>query len=242
MLLLNILKKSFRVYQETFLVSLLGSIFLCSIVMGAFLLVFPILFGIPLEQFSQTILQDPEGFQKVALTSDFQVKNGLFRMLMLVFLAPLSAGFYKIFDKSRNGEEIGISVIFSFYNSIYTSRILFFTILLTSVKSVITFLLLKMGLGFADFSISVVLSLLFMLTIPIIVFENESVVNSAGRSARLVIPYMFTIFIALFIAIIFVFLGLVFAIFGVIFTLPFFFAVIYNIYLSTKEICSVHKH
>ncbi len=230
MLLLNILKNAFETYRNSFLISLLGSIMLISVIFLLYILIFPMLLKMPLNEFSQLAISQPEEMQKILLTPDFQVKMTLFLLLINCIIAPMEAGFYKVFDALKNKEEVSHKILFSFYNSTYTGRILGFVLLFSALKWGIAFLLARLGLSGLDFSFSLVLSLLFTLTIPFIIFENQSIGTAMKQSSRHIAPYMFTALIVLFIGIVLAFLGALFFGFGMVLTLPFFFAVNYSLY------------
>lgn len=230
MILLNILKNAFETYRNSFLISLLGSIALVSIVFLLYVLIFPMLLKMPLNEFSQLAINKPEEMQKILLTPDFQIKMALFFLLINCIIAPMEAGFYKIFDALKNKEEVSHKILFSFYNSTFTGRILGFVLLFSALKWMIAFLLTRIGLSGFDFSFSMILSLLFTLTIPFIIFENQSIGTAMKQSSRHIAPHMFTALIVLFIGIVLSFLGVLLFGFGVVLTLPFFFAINYSLY------------
>lgn len=231
MALFGILKNALITYRNTFIISLLGSAFLFTVILGLYLVVFPILVNSPIEEFSQMVINDPEKWQKTLQSTDFQIKFNLFILLINCILAPMSAGFYKVFSEEKPSPR----TLFSFYNSIYTGRILGYVILLTAVKFLISLILEAVGIPSASISISVVLSLLFTLTIPYIVLENQSLTQAMASSSRSITPRMFTALVVLFLAVLIAFLGVFLFLIGVIFTLPYFYSVNYWLYYSGKN-------
>lgn len=232
MLVFTILKNAFQTYRNSFLISFLGSVCLFSVLFLLYLLIFPMLVKMPLNDFSQLALKQPEAVQQLITSADFQVKMMLFILLINCIVVPMEAGFYKLFEALGNKQRVGHKLLFSFYNSVYTKRILSFVLFFSAVKWAIAFLLTRLGLGGFDFSVSVILSLLFTLTIPIIVFENQSVTQAMKVSSRRMAPYMFTALIVLFIGLIATLSGILLFGFGLVLTLPFFFAVNYNLYIN----------
>lgn len=232
MALFSILKNGFITYRNAFIISLLGSAFLFTVILGLYLVIFPILVNSPIEEFSQMVLNDPEKWQKILQSTDFQVKFNLFILLINCILVPMSAGFYKVFSE----EKPSYRTLFSFYNSIYTGRILGYVILLTAIKFFISLLTEAISVPSASISISVVISLLFTLTIPYIVLENQSLTQAMISSSRSITPRIFTALVVLFLAVMIAFLGVFFFLIGVVFTLPYFYSVNYWLYYSGKNI------
>lgn len=236
MILLNILKSAFDVYRNSFYVSVLGSFFVLALTFGVYLFLFPILVNLPIEEFSTLAVHKPEELQKILETADFQVKFNLFVLLINCILAPMSAGFYKAFENARNGQQTPMSVLFSFYNSAYTMRIMGYVIGLTIFKLLLSLTLKNIGLAPVAFYVSLLLSLLFTLSIPFIIFENQSVGQAMKSSSKAVAPQMFTAMMALLVGGLMALLGLLFFVVGVAVTLPFFYAVNYGIYINAKSI------
>lgn len=230
MALFSILKNAFITYRNTLITSMLGSSFLVAVIFGLYLVIFPILVNSPIEEFSKMVLNDPEKWQKTLQSTDFQVKFNLFILLINCILAPMSAGFYKIFSDEKPSNR----ALFSFYNSVYTARILGYVVLLTAIKFFISLLTEAMGVPSVSISISVVISLLFTLTIPYIVLENQLLTQAMASSSRSITQRMFTALVVLFLAAMIAFLGVFFFVIGVIFTLPFFYSVNYWLYFSGK--------
>lgn len=241
MLLLEILKNAFKTYYNSLSISILGSVVVVSIIFGIYMLIFPVLFGVSQEYLMKSVADNPEFAQRLILTPQFQIKFNLFLLLVKCILAPMSAGFYRVFDIQKRGEEVGYKVLFSYYNSTFTARILGFVIGLTAVKLVAEFLLLQLGLGTLSVSVSVVLSLLLTLTIPFIIFENQSLVNSMRHSATSIMPQMFTALVVLFVGVVLAFSGILLLGFGIVLTLPFVYAVNYALYWATNQKYNVNK-
>ena len=93
----------------------------------------------PIDDFSKIAVNQPEELQKIIQSIDFQIKFNLFILLIECILAPMSAGFYKIFDLQANQQKGTMAVLFSYYNSPYTTRILGYVILLNAIKLAIYF-------------------------------------------------------------------------------------------------------
>lgn len=235
MLLLDILKNAFKTYRNSFIINVLGSTSVISIILGIYMLIFPILFRVSQEHLMKSVIENPQVIQEIILTPQFQIKFNLFILLIQCIIAPMSAGFYKVFDMKDRGEEASYKVLFSYYNSTFTTRILGFVVVLMAVKLFIEFLLMKLGLASVKFSVSVILSLLFTLTIPIIIFENQSLKVSMKQSSARVAPQMFTTLMVLFVGVILGFSGVLFFGFGIALTLPIFYAINYSLYQHINQ-------
>lgn len=233
--ILRILKNAFETYANSLLITMLGSSVLFVVIFVIYVSIFPTLFGLPIEEVSPMAISNKEELLKLMSTPQFLVKINLFMLLINCIIAPMSAGFYKIFDMVRNKEQVKNKMLFSYYNSEYTTRILGFVVVIELLKQFAVLALSWVGLGSLGFSVSIIISLLSILTIPIIIFDNQSLTNAMKQSARAVAPYMFTALVVLFVGIVFSFLGLLLFVFGVVFTLPFFYAVNYNLYLALNE-------
>lgn len=233
--ILRILKNAFETYTNSLLITMLGSTVLFIVIFAIYVLILPILFGLPINDISNMAINNKEGLLQLVSMPRFQIKLNLFILLINCIIAPMAAGFYKIFDKVRNKEQVKNKFLFSYYNSSYTARILGFVVVIEVLKQFVVFVLSWIGMGNFGFSTSIIISLLFILTIPFIIFDNQPLMEAMKQSSRKVSPFMFTALVVLFVGIAFSFLGLLLFVFGVVFTLPFFYAVNYNLYLIVNE-------
>ncbi|WP_392420099.1 beta-carotene 15,15'-monooxygenase [Capnocytophaga canis] len=230
-----IFKTAWEVFRTSILVNALGMLVLFLVITGLYIVIFPMLLGIPLEEISRFTIQTPEQLQSILISPDFQIKFTVFMLLINCIIAPMTAGFYSIFGSVQKNELPTMKQLFSFYNSPYTARILGSVLVITAVKTIISILLNFLGLDAANVSISILISLLVTLTIPIIIFENLSLVDAMRQSSARIAPFMFTVLLALAFGIIMGFSGILVFVVGICFTLPFFYAINYALYAITKR-------
>ncbi len=169
MLLLNILKNAFETYRNSFLINLLGSITLVSVVFLLYILIFPMLLKMPLNEFSQLAISQPEEMQKILLTPDFQVKMTLFLLLINCIIAPMEAGFYKVFDAlKKQGRNQPQNPFFFLQFYLYRTHFGICPIVFS----------LKMGNSFPFIALGIKrIGFLFFISVVIIVHVNDSFYN-----------------------------------------------------------------
>lgn len=205
---------------------------------GLMLLVFTILFGILIIGILISIF----GIENVTnalengnLHPDLLTGNSLLIysvsiVLFTCLLSPFQAGFLKMADCGEKGEEFHVSTIFEYYKTPYFKEIFVSTFLITLISSGLSILLDFSGIKLIDSLITIAISFLTFMTIPLIVFGNLKAVDAIKSSITIVMKQPLVLLGLLVVAIIAAILGFFVFYIGLFFTIPFVYSMNYCIY------------
>ena len=232
MKLSNVLSLSFQLFKTTFLTHLLGCLLLFGALLGLYWFLAPVIFGMPLEEVAQ-LSKQPEKITALVNNGGFAIKLSLFLLLVDGIVTPFTTGMYKNYRSVQRNEAATIGQLFSFYRSTYTGRILSYVLLLTALKSTAFVGIGALGLPAFALATVTVMSIVFVLTLPIIIFEDQPLLRAMGNSYKRTVPVIFTVMLALILGGIVSLLGaFVFGI-GIVVTFPMLYAVIYSLYTNS---------
>ena len=232
MKLSNVLSLSFQLFKTTFLTHLLGCLLLFGALLGLYWFLAPVIFGIPLEEVAQ-LSKQPEKITALVNNGGFAIKLSLFLLLVDGIVTPFTTGMYKNYRSVQRNEAATIGQLFSFYRSTYTGRILSYVLLLTALKSTAFVGIGALGLPAFALATVTVMSIVFVLTLPIIIFEDQPLLRAMGNSYKRTVPVIFTVMLALILGGLVSLLGaFVFGI-GIVVTFPMLYTVIYSLYTNS---------
>ena len=232
MKLSNVLSLSFQLFKTTFLTHLLGCLLLFGALLGLYWFLAPVIFGMPLEEVAQ-LSKQPEKITALVNNGGFAIKLSLFLLLVDGIVTPFTTGMYKNYRSVQLNEAATIGQLFSCYRSTYTGRILSYVLLLTALKSTAFVGIGALGLPAFALATVTVMSLVFVLTLPIIIFEDQPLLRAMGNSYKRTVPVIFTVMLALILGGIVSLLGaFVFGI-GIVVTFPMLYTVIYSLYTNS---------
>jgi uncharacterized membrane protein len=140
------------------------------------------------------------------------------------------AGFLKMADCAEKGEEFHVSTMFTYYKFPYFSNIFSAVFIITLVNMVLSTLLEFAGLNIIGTLISLTISFVTFLTIPLIVFGKLNAVEAIKSSIIVVLKQPLLLLGLLIVAIIGSILGIFAICIGMFFTYPFIFSMEYSIY------------
>lgn len=216
---------------------------------GLMLLVFSILLSIiiltglisclgieHLEDFSNKLKQFST-LKVIPLKIVLSFNTGL--ILFSSLINPFMAGFLKMADYGEKGEEFHVSTMFSYYKPPYFFNIFVSVFLITALSSGLSILLEFFGFSFFGSMISLTVSFITFLTIPLIVFENLSAINAIKSSVIIVFKQPLVLLGLLIVAIMASLVGFIGCFIGVFFTIPFIYSMNYAIY---SEIIGVNSN
>lgn len=173
---------------------------------------------------------NPENFKIENSTLEFMAIYIFSLILFSCLLAPFTAGFLKMADCAEKDKEFNVSTIFEYYKSPYFIRIfsatLFITLFGTGFSTVLDFY----QISFMGSFISIVVSFLTVLTIPLIVFGNLKTLDALKSSVIIVMKQPLILLGLLAVAGIASFVGLIGFCIGIFFTIPFLYSMYYAIY------------
>lgn len=167
-----------------------------------------------------------------AISTNFFIGYFSITLLISCLLSPFQAGFLNMADRGQKGEEFRVATIFSYYTSPYFGSILVATVLITLPGMALTILLDNTGIKFIGSILSIGISFLTFLTIPLIVFGKLKAVESIQSSFIIMSRNPLVLFGLLVVAGIFSIAGIIGCGIGVFFTIPFMYAMTYAIYAT----------
>ena len=85
------------------------------------------------------------------------------------------------------------------------------------------------------------IALLFIFSIPLIIFENQTALNAMSNSSRIFVKHPFTIIISLVFAFIIAMLGIFALCIGIIFTIGYFYTMNYTVYNEIIPIDEINQ-
>lgn len=232
--LLNTLQIGLRLYLATILQHLMASAVIFVVISVLYWWLAPVIFEMPIEEIA-LLSQDSKKIEALLSNPAFGVKSWLFMLLLDGIITPFGAGLYHNYNAVTKGETATFGNVFTYYHSAYTGSIISYLFYLMAFKTIIAVVL--GGLGFPALSMAtlVVISLVFSFTIPIIIFEDKSVLKAMGESYKCIVPSIFTVMLALSLAFIVSLSGLfVFGI-GIVVTLPILSATIFALYYQARN-------
>jgi len=157
-------------------------------------------------------------------------------MLFVSFIAGLSnvfyAGLYKMIDDAETNKSFGIDGLFYYFRSSYMSQLFLAGIILGVLTTLLVFIFEYINLPILGSLFQYVLSFFTVLTVPLVVFSNQSATDALGKSFQLVLKNPLIIFGLLIVAVILAFVGFIAFCIGALFTMFFVYIVIYHIYIS----------
>ena len=146
------------------------------------------------------------------------------------FTALITAGFYKINHLAKQGKEFGLNNLFDYFKNPYLLN-LFICGMLTALYSDILGLgLVYLKLQFVATLIQAFISFLFILSIPLIIFENQNALQAMSNSSKLAMKHPFTIILCLVFAVIIAILGIFALCIGMFFTIGYIYTMNYTLY------------
>lgn len=197
------------------------------------LLFFGIIFGIVFSYFDIETVRDnltllsenPDALSKEFIVSYFAVT-----IIMSCLLSPFQAGFLKMADCGQKNEEFHVSTIFEYYKLPYFLSIVWATLLITLPGLAITILLEHNGLKYIGTIITLTISFLTFLTIPLIVFGKLNTIESIKSSFVIMSKNALILLGLIIVAGIFSIVGIFGCGVGIFFTIPFLYSMTYAIY------------
>lgn len=220
----RIIDDSFTTFKKTVWVSGFGIILLC-------LFILPITLFIIFKAMDISSLEE---FVKISPTlgEDFNylLLNAAIAIPLAAITAPIIAGFYKINHLAKQGKEFGLSNLFDYYKGPYFKHLALTAVLTAIYSNILGLGLIYLNLQFVATLIQLFIAFLFILSVPLIIFENQSALNAMSNSSKLAIKHPFTIIVCLLLAFVFAILGVFALCIGIFFTVSYFYTMNYTLY------------
>jgi hypothetical protein len=205
-----------------------GLLFLVSTVffmIAAFLI---IAFTYGIKNFQELI--KPENFNPKNVSDNFLLAYISCITLFSCLISPFFAGFIKMAHCAHIDEEFHVSTVFEFYKWSYFKELFFATFMISIISFGFSSMLDTTGIPMLGILASLSVSLLSILTIPLIIFSDFKAVEAITTSATLVLKQPLLLLGLMVIAYLAVITGFFFFMIGLFFTLPFMYSMYYAIY------------
>nr|WP_315140884.1 hypothetical protein [uncultured Flavobacterium sp.] len=178
-----------------------------------------------------------QNFQKLLLTKPYIWYYTGFSILTTCLLSPFMAGFYKMADAAEKDTSFGVSGLFSIYTSPLIVPVVSTTFLIDLATKGLSLVFDEIGLSFVGIILTIIISFVTLLTVPLIVLGNCSTIESIKTSTAIVMKQPIVILMLIIVAILGALLGLFAFCIGIFFTYPFLISVVYTMYnqVTSKE-------
>lgn len=220
----KIIDESFATFKKTIWISGVGILLLL-------LVILPITFY---SIFTYMGISSMEEFIKKSQTleTDFNylLMNAGVGIVLAAFVAPITAGFYKINHLAKQNKEFAINNLFDYYKNPYFFPLAVSAILTTLYSNIIGLLLVYINLPLVGSLMQILIAFLFIFSIPLIIFENQTALNAMSNSSRIFVKHPFTIILSLSFAFIIAMLGIFALCIGIFFTVSYFYTMNYTVY------------
>lgn len=180
------------------------------------------------EFFESLQNQQPEG-------TTFIIYMVVVAILTAVF-SPFTAGFLKMADCADKDETFNFSTIFTYYKSPYFSRIFIATLLISFLSALISIGFNLIEVTVIDTLLTLIISLLTSLTIPLIIFGKLNATDAIKSSIIIVSKQPLILALLFIVAGIASLVGFIGCCIGVVFTIPITYSIKYAIYSAILEI------
>jgi hypothetical protein len=220
----TVIEKAFENYKK---IALTGGLAFFLIVLAAFALfgsIAAIAFGAA-DMMSTLTEFNPMDFSVAGILIYF--------LVMIVFAgltAPIGAGFFKMAHLAQTNKPFSVGTIFDYYKTSYFKELF----IAASILAIINFAFVT-GFEFLDYPIvgnmlSYVVAFFTMLTVPLIIFDNQTGVDAISISIKLVLKQPLILFGLAIVSFIIVCLGIIALCVGILFTFPFWYSFLYTTY------------
>jgi hypothetical protein len=191
-----------------------------------------------MEEFSKKITQFSELKEK-PLDIVLQLNAGM--LLLSGLLNPFLAGFFKMADCAEKDEEFHVSTMFSYYKSPYFLNIIITTFIITLVNVGLSTLLELAGFNIIGSIISLTLSFITFLVVPLIVFGKLNAIDAIKSSVIIVSKQPLVLLGLIIVSLIAAIIGIFGFCIGILFTMPFVYSMNYTIYKNIIGIDSASE-
>lgn len=182
-----------------------------------------------MDEFSKKLTQFSELKEK-PLDIVLQINAGM--ILLSGLLNPFMAGFFKMADCAEKDKEFHISTMFTYYKSPYFSNIFIAIFVITLVNTSLSTLFEFAGLSIIGSVISLILSFITFLVVPLIIFGKLNSVDAIKSSIIIVSKQPLVLLGLIIVSIIASIIGIFGFCIGILFTMPFMYSMYYVIYSS----------
>jgi MFS family permease len=153
-------------------------------------------------------------------------------LVLTCLLSPFVAGLIKMAHCAEKDEEFHVATAFEYYKAPYFKEIITATFLIALLGSVLPAIIEFSGIKFVSTLITMVVSFLTFLTIPLIIFGDLKAIDAIKSSAIIVSKQPLVLIGLLIVGGIASMVGFIGCCIGVFFTIPFIYSMYYAIYTA----------
>ena len=234
MKLSNILINTLKLVQATFAMHLLGALILFVVVFTVYSLLLTTIWGMPMEEI-MLLSKDAERLVRYVNEPKFLIKFWFFCLLIDGIITPFTAGVYKNYAEVIGGGRPTLRNLFAYYRARETNHILGHVILQMCLKTLVSVGAIAIGTAALGLALTTIISLVFVLTVPIIVLEGKSLFRAMGHSYQRIMTAPFTALIVAAFGMVCLLIGLFAFGIGVTVTYSYLLAGIFSIYQATSN-------
>lgn len=234
MKLSNIFINALRLVQATFGIHLLGALLLFVVVFTIYALLLTTIWGMPVEGIVE-LSKTPERLTAYVNQPHFLIKFWFFCLLIDGIITPFTAGVYKNYAEVIAGSRPSFRNLFAYYHVRETNDILGHVILQMCLKTLVSVGAIAIGTAALGLALTTIISLVFVLTVPIIVLEGKSLFRAMGHSYQRIMRAPFTALIVTAFGMVCLLIGLFAFGIGVTVTYSYLLAGIFSIYQATSN-------
>ncbi len=229
----HIFNESFEIYKRTALFSGLAIMLFTIIILGIVFSLMGIFFGF--EAFTQSMTD----FKAHNLSAIYIVVYVLGTSLLSGLMVPFTAGMIQMAHEGFSGEEVSIGTAFRFYKGSHFAQLFVAGFLISAFTMGISTAIDSLEnpiISLLGGLISLIISFLTLLTIPLIIFGNLNATDAIQGSMFVVMKSPLIILGLVIVAGILSIVGFIGLCIGLFFTLPFIYATYYSIYRNSVGI------
>ncbi len=219
----RIIDESFSIFKKTVWISGVGIFLMCLFILP---ITFIILFkAMDISSLDEFVKMSPD----LAEDINYMLINAAVGIPIAGFSAVLTAGFYKINHLAKHDKEFGLNNLFDYFKSPYFMNLFLAGALTALYSDVLGLSLIYLKIPGATL-IQLFITLLFILSIPLIIFENQTTLQAMSNSSRLAMKHPFTIILCLVFGLIIAMLGIFAICIGIFFTISYIYTINYTLY------------
>lgn len=226
-----VIEKSFENFKKIALLGGLGILLLVMLIFGAAFVAVAAFMGAA-ENLTETLTDF--NFADLSIVGIL-----IYVSVSIIFAglaAPIGAGFLKMAHLAHENKPFSIGTIFDYYKTHYFKELFIAGSLISIVTVGTTTFFELIDLSYLGTIITYIIAYFTVISVPLIIFGNQTAINSISLSFKLVAQQPFIFLGLLAIGIIGILVGLVGLCIGIFFTMPFWYSLIYTIYTNLYPI------
>lgn len=234
-----VIEKSFENFKK---IALLGGVTILLLVLILFGVVFiaAATFMGAAENLTETLTD----FNMTDLSAVGMIIYVLVMIVIAGLSAPIGAGLLKMAHLAENNKPFSIGTVFDYYKTHYFKELFISASLLSIITVGLSTLFEIINFSIIGLILTYLIGFFTFLTVPLIIFGNQTAVDAITRSINLVVQQPIILLGLLVVGIVGIFVGLIGLCIGIFFTMPFWYSLVYTIYsqlFPIKEISEIEE-